>query len=196
MSKITDLIDGYADMSAEERLAALEALDQPQADDTETRKWKTQYDKTAHDLAEMKKQNKSLQERIDASLSDEEKAKKARDEELESIIAERDRLVREARVSKRTASLIALGYSQDAAEGSANAMADISDDDFNTVIGNAGTHREGLEKTIRAGIVASNPKPDGKGSGTKTITKAEIMAIKDPAKRHQMIAENMDLFTK
>lgn len=196
MALITDLIEGYAEMSAEEKLAALEATEMPQADDTEVKKWKAQYDKTAHDLAESKKQNKSLQAQIDANLSEDERLQKERAKELEDIIAERDALIREARISKRTASLIALGYTQEQAESSATAMVNLSDDEFTVVTGNAGTQREGLEKTIRAGIVKSNPTPDGKGSATKTVTKADIMAIKDGEQRRKMIAEHMDLFTK
>lgn len=189
--KITELIEGYADMTAEERLAALEAYE---PDTSETDKWKKQYDKTAHDLAEIKKTNRALQEQLDSKLTDDERARKEQEDKLADIIAERDNLKREMVVSKRTAELIGLGYTKELAESSATALCGLSDEDFSTVVGNAGTFKTGFEQAVRAGIVKNSPVPTDKGSATKTMTKEEIMAIKDTTKRQKAIAENIELF--
>lgn len=188
MAKITDLIEGYADMSAEEKLMAIEAMEQPE--DTGT-KWKAQYDKTAHDLAEVKKANKSLQEQMKSKLSEDELAQAQRQEEINAIIAERDALKRESAISKTVAQYIGLGYSEELATSTANAL---YDNDIATVIANANSFKEGLEQQIRANVVKSNPVPTDRGTATKTMTKQEIMAIKDHATRQKAIADHIELF--
>lgn len=170
MPLITELIEGYADMTAEEKLSALEKLEQP--GDTETRKWKTQYDKTAHDLAEQKKAYKALQEQLNSKLGADELAEKQRQEQLDAIIAERDALKRESAISKTTAQYIGLGYSQELAESTANAL---YDNDIDTVLKNASAFKTDLEQKIKAESVRHNPVPKGKGSGASGgITKEEF----------------------
>ena len=193
MAFIFEGIENYDTMTAEEKLSALEKMEVKEPNDTESKKWKTQYDRTAHELAENKKALKNLQEQLNSRLSEDELAKA----EAERLSAERDReleaLKREVAVSKTTAQYIALGYSQELAESTANAL---YDNDFETVTANAGAYRDALEQTLRASIVKSNPTPDSKGgNGTKgKMTKAEIMAIKDTAKRQKAIADNPEVF--
>lgn len=190
MAKITDMIEGYVDMTAEEKLAALEALDQPD-DSEEVKKWKNAFDKASHEAAEHKKANKALQDKINSQLSEEELAKAQREQELADIIAERDALKRESAINATKAQYIGLGYSEELAESTANAL---YDNDLETVLKNQKTFNENFEQTVRTQIVKSNPTPDGKGAGNKAMTKADIMAIKDPSKRQKAIAEHMDLF--
>lgn len=193
MALITELIDGYADMTAEQKLEALEAMEQPRIDDAEVKKWKTQYDKTAHDLADIKKANKALQEQISARMTEDERAKAEEAQKYADIIKENEALKRESAINRTVAQYVGLGYSQELAESTANAL---YDNDIDTVVANTNAFKESFEQTIRAGVVKSNPVPDGRGSGTKTMTKADIMAIKDGEQRRKMIAEHMDLFTK
>lgn len=49
-----------------------------------------------------------------------------------------------------------------------------------------------IDKTSEHGAPTATP-PSGNGKG-KTMTKDEIMAIRDPVQRQAMIAENLDLF--
>lgn len=49
-----------------------------------------------------------------------------------------------------------------------------------------------VEKAVKEKIAGNPPKTGGKAS----MTKAEIMAIKDDAERHAKIRENLELFTK
>lgn len=49
-----------------------------------------------------------------------------------------------------------------------------------------------IDKGIKEAVSGNTPK---KG-GSSALTKEEIMAIKDPNKRHKAIEENMDLFIK
>ena len=50
-----------------------------------------------------------------------------------------------------------------------------------------------IDTTEQKGVQTANP-PTGKGKG-KTMSKDEIMAIRDPVQRQNAIAENLDLFT-
>lgn len=50
-----------------------------------------------------------------------------------------------------------------------------------------------IDTTEQKGVQTVNP-PAGKGKG-KTMTKDEIMAIRDPIQRQNAIAENLDLFS-
>lgn len=194
MAKIYEGIEGYADMTAEQKLEALEALESAKTDDTEVQKWKAQFDKASHEASEQKKLAKRLQEQINSKLTDDELAEAKRKQELDDIIAERDALKKEAIVSKRTSAYIALGYSQELAESSASATISMSDEEFNTMIGNSNTFKSGYEQTLRTAIVKGNPVPDVKGGTPPKMTKKEIMAVKDAKKRQELIAENLELF--
>lgn len=185
------MIEGYAEMTAEQQLEALQALELPEHDTSEVDKWKKQFDQTSHDLAKMKKANKELQDQLNSKLSDDERAKAERDKALEEITAERDALMRESAINKATAQYIALGYSEELAASTANAL---YDGDLETVLQNTNAFKEGIEQSIRKTIIGSNSAPDGKGGIAKPMTKAEIMAITDTAKRQQAIAEHPDLF--
>lgn len=186
MGKIYEGIEGYAEMTAEQKLQILEAMD-----DTEVKKWKAQFDKASHEAAESKKLAKSLQEQLNSKLSADEQAEAEREQAMKDIIAERDSLKRESAVSKLTSRYIALGYSEELATATANASLD---GDMDTVIANQMEFNKGLEQSLRTKIVQSNPIPDVKGSTPPKMTKAEIMAIKDRDKRQKAIADNIELF--
>lgn len=51
---------------------------------------------------------------------------------------------------------------------------------------------DAVESAVKSRIAGTPPKTGGKAS----MTKAEIMAIKDDAERHAKIKENLELFTK
>lgn len=172
MALITELIEGYAEMTAEQKLEALEALEQPE--DTDGKKWKAQYDRTAHDLAEQKKANKTLQEQLSSKMTEDELAKAESERLLAEREAEFNALKREVEVGKLTNKYLALGYPQELAESTANAL---YDNDFETVADNTGKFKESFEQSVRAGIVKGNPTPNSKGAGTKTLTKAKTRQI-------------------
>lgn len=174
MAKIFEGIDGYAEMTAEQKLEALESLETPTLDDSEIKKWKAQFDKASHENAEYKKANKALQEQINSKLSADEIAEAQRQKELEDIIAERDALKREATVNKRVGAYLGLGYSEEMAMSSAKTTINMTDDEFATMIDNSKAFKTGYEQSLRKEIVGGNPKPDGKGSTPKTITKEDF----------------------
>ena len=117
--KITEKITGYADMSAEEKLKALEELEfnEPKHDSGETDKLKAALSKANSEAAEWRRQlreKQTEQERAEAERAEREKAV---EEELRG-------LRRDKTVSGYVAQCLALGYDKDLALRAAEAMAD------------------------------------------------------------------------
>ena len=115
----TSKIEGYADMSAEEKLAALEAfeIEAPKDNGDEVTKLKNALSKANSDAAEWKRQfreKQTEQERAEAERAEREKAV---EEELRG-------LRRDKTVSGYVAQCLALGYDKDLALRAAEAMAD------------------------------------------------------------------------
>ena len=92
-------IEGYAEMSAEEKLKALEEFDMPDPDYSGYVK-KDLYDKTASELAAKKKELKD-------KLSDDEREKLERDQKTQELQESYDKLLRESNISKATAKFLA-----------------------------------------------------------------------------------------
>lgn len=183
MAKIdTTAIEGYADMTPEQKLAALEAFEVADPDYTGYVK-KDVFDKTASDLAKLKKEQM-------AKLSEDERAKQEREDELQQLRDMNAKLLKDMNLSKYKAQYLAMGYDDALATETAQAWVD---GDSDKVIANHSAFAASLEKKIKAGMLGDMKTPPA-GSGTKTITQDDIMAIKDDAERQRMIAEHLDLF--
>ena len=101
MAKIdVSKIEGYAEMSAEDKLKALEAFDFPDPDYSGYVDKKL-FDKTASELAEKKKELRD-------KLSEDEAAKLKEKEERDELEEKYNKLLRESAVSKNKAKLVAL----------------------------------------------------------------------------------------
>lgn len=178
----TSAIEGYADMTPEQKLAALEGYEIADPDYSGYVS-KATFDKTASDLAKLKKE--AL-----AKLTEDERAKQERDEELQRLKERNAELERTNTITKYKAQYLGMGYDEALAEETAKAWAD---GDYDKVVANTAAHITAHDKQLKAGMLGDMKTPPA-GSGTKTLTADEIMAIKDDAKRQQMIAEHLDLF--
>lgn len=176
MAKIdVSKIEGYAEMSAEDKLKALEAYDVPEPD-LSGYVDKKLYDKTASELADKKKE---LREK----LTDDEAAKQKEQEERDEMQRELDALRRESTVSKNKAKLVALGYDEALADDTAEAMADGK---LDKVFANQKKHLEAFEKKVRAEALKNTPKPTPDGDGnTMTLKKLREMSPADRLKYSQ-----------
>ena len=162
----TSAIPGYADMTAEEKLAALESFEfQPEPDDdaaAKEKRWKDLISKANGEAAEYKKQ---LREHLNAEekekLEREEAAKKAAEEQAEKD-RRYDELLKETTITKLTAKYIALGWSQELAAATAQAQ---YDGDTDKVFANMKTFADAREKEIIAEAAKHGPKPGGNASG-------------------------------
>ena len=147
--KAIDKIPGYADMSAEEKLKALEELefDEPKHDSGETDKLKAALSKANSEAAEWKRQfreKQTEQERAEAERAEREKAV---EEELRG-------LRRDKTVSGYVAQCLALGYDKDLAQRAAEAMAD---NDAAAIMECQQTFLEAKQKELEAAALNKQP---------------------------------------
>lgn len=170
-------IEGYAEMSAEDKLKALEGFDIPDPDYSGYVK-KDVFDKTASELAGVKKQLKD-------KMTDDEAAKQKEQEEREELQSKYDKLLRESEISKHKAKLLALGYDEKLADETAEAMAD---GDMEKVFANQKKHLDSVEKRVRADALKDTPKPTPDGD-SKTMTLEKFRKL-SPAERAAFFEEH------
>lgn len=179
----TGKIEGYENMTLEQKLAALEGyeVDEP---DYSGYVSKETFDKTASELANSKKQ---LRERMSA----EELKAKEDAEKWDELIKERDSLLREKTVAGYKAKYLALGYEESLAGETAEAMANGETD---KVFANHNKHLAAVEKRIRADVLKSTPKPEG-GNGSDTMTKEKFSKM-PIAEQHKYSVEHPEEYKK
>ena len=172
-------IEGYADMTAEEKLKALESYDVPDPDYSGYVS-KEQFDKTASELAAKKKE-------LTEKLSEDERQKQEEQEQREELQKKYDTLLRESTVSKNKAKLLGLGYEEKLADETAEAMAD---GNLDKVFANQKKHLDAVEKRVRAEVLKETPKPTGDGD-SKTMTLKQLREM-SPAERLKFSQEHPD----
>jgi hypothetical protein len=175
----TSKIEGYADMSAEEKLKALEGMDLPDPDLSGYVK-KDVFDKTASELAQKKKE-------LASKLTDDEAAKQKEADERAELEKKYNELLHESTVSKNKAKLLGLGYEDKLAEETAEAMAN---GDLEKVFANQKKHLDSFEKKVRAEALKDTPKPTGDGD-TKTMTLENLRKL-SPMERMKYSQEHPD----
>lgn len=150
MAKIdVSKIDGYEAMSAEEKLAALEAYEfdaMPPASDGEA-KLKEALSRANSQAAEYKRQLREKQTEAEREAAERAERDKERDEELTALRKERT-------VSKLEAQYLAAGYSPELASASAKAQAD---GDTATVIANQMKFIEETKAKLEAAALGKQP---------------------------------------
>lgn len=160
MAKIdTSLIEGYADMTPEQKLAALEAFEY-EDNAAELEKQKNALSKANSEAAEWKRKHNAL-------LSEEEKKKQEDAEKLTQMEQELADLRKAKTVSEYKAKFVAQGYDEALAEETAQAYAD---GDNAKVFANQSKFLEEYAKKVKADALKKTPKPTpGAGSGGGAI---------------------------
>ena len=179
----TDKIQGYADMTPDEKIKALESYEVADADYSGYVK-KEVFDKTASELAESKKQ---LREKMSA---DEIKAREDA-EKQEKLQNDYDALLRKVALSENKAKLIGLGYDEKLATETAEAMID---GNIDKVMANQKKHLDAVEKKIREDVLHNTPKPEG-GNSSSTMTKEKLRAM-SANERYAYSVEHPDEYKK
>jgi hypothetical protein len=178
MAKIdVSQIEGYENMSAEDKLKALEGFDIPDPDYSGYVK-KELFDKTSSELAEKKKQLK------DKMTEDEQKAQKEK-EDREELQSKYEKLLRESEIGKHKTKLLTLGYDEALADETAVAMVD---GDMEKVFANQKKHLDSVEKRVRADALKDTPKPTPDGD-SKTMTLEKFRKL-SPEERATFYATN------
>ena len=183
---IRDLIgDAYKEgMSVEEIENALKGIDLPTDNSAEIDRLKAALSKSNTEAADYKKQ---LREKMSA----EELKAKEDAEKIEELIKERDALLKEKTISGHKAKYLALGYDENLANETAEALAN---GDIDKVFANQKKHTEAVEKKIRADVLKETPKPEG-GNGSETITK-EIFSKMSIAEQYKYSVEHPEEYNK
>ena len=172
-------IEGYEGMTPEEKIKALEAyeIEDVQPDYSGYVK-KDVFDKTASELASVKKQLKE-------KMTDDEAAKQKEQEEREELQSKYEKLLHDSEVSKNKAKLLALGYEEKLADDTAEAMVT---GDLEKVMANQKKHLEAVEKKVRAEALKDTPKPTGDGD-SKTMTLEKLRGM-TPSERYTYSQEH------
>ncbi len=144
----TTKIEEFDKMTPEQKLAALEAYEIAEPDLTGHVK-KEVFDKTASELASLKKQ---LREKLTAD----EQKERDEAEKREKLQTDYDALLKRVTVSDNKAKLLALGYEDALAGETAEAMAN---GELDKVFAGQKKHLDFLEKKIRADVLKDTPKP-------------------------------------
>ena len=172
-------IEGYEGMTPEEKIKALEAyeIEDVQPDYSGYVK-KDVFDKTASELAGVKKQLKE-------KMTDDEAAKQKEQEEREELQSKYEKLLHDSEVSKNKAKLLALGYEEKLADDTAEAMVT---GDLEKVMANQKKHLGAVEKKVRAEALKDTPKPTGDGD-SKTMTLEKLRGM-TPSERYTYSQEH------
>lgn len=158
MAKIdTSKIPGYAEMSAEDKLKALEAFEY---DDNaaEMERLRGAVSKANSEAASWKKKHNEL-------LTEDERKKQEDADALADMKKELDELRKDKTISEFKAKLIAQGYDEALASDTAQAMAD---GDTDKVFANQGKFLEDYAKKVKADAMKKTPKPPA-GDGSSDI---------------------------
>lgn len=164
MAKIdVSKIEGFSEMTAEQKLAALEAYEIPAPDYSGYVK-KDVYDKATSDLAEWKRKHNAL-------LSEEDKKKQENEEELTTLRKRVEEMEKEKLISGHKARFLALGYDETLADETAKAMANGETD---KVFANQKKFLETHDKAYKAqlmGQTSTPPAGSSAGSGATDYVK-------------------------
>ena len=159
MAKIdTSTIQGYAEMTPEQKLAALEAYNVPEQDHTGWVK-KEVLDKAASDAAEWKRKYRE-------TASDAEKQKQEGDEELNTIKSKLAEFERKDKISSAKDKYVKSGFDPDLAQSTAEAFVDGKMD---VVLENLNKHTEALKEKLKDDAMKKTPAPPAGGSSSGTI---------------------------
>lgn len=158
MAKIdTSKIEGYAEMTHEQKLAALEGFEY-EDNSAELEKQKNALSKANSEAAEWKRKHNAL-------LSEEEKKKQEDADKLAQMEQELADLRKGKTVADYKAKFVSQGYDEALAEDTAKALAD---GDSAKVFANQSKFLEEYAKKVKADAIKKTPKPGaGSGSGTE-----------------------------
>ena len=167
----TSKIEGYADMTAEERLAALEGFE---FDDQsgEIQKLKDAVSKANSEAASYKKK---LREKMDG-----DEAKAAQEaEEREAMQRELDTLRKEKAISSYQAKFLGLGYDAESAAAAAKAL---QEGDFDSVFASQEKFIEATKKEAVSGSLKKQPGlTGGNPVGKENIQDSTVDAFRKAA---------------
>lgn len=150
----TSTIEGYADMTPEQKVAALETAEY---DDNaaEVQRLKNANDKLSKESAEWKRKHNAL-------LSEDEQKKQTEAENRRALEEKVTALEREKNLNAHKAKFVGLGYDEALATETAQAMID---GDTDKVFANQQKFLAAHDKALKEGTMSGTPRPGAGGAG-------------------------------
>lgn len=145
-------IAGYADMTAEQKIAALEAFEMEPGEGYVA---KSVLDKAAKDASDWKK-------KYNEKLTEQERQENEKAEALTKLQQERDELAKEVAVGRYKAAFISQGYTEELATATAEAM---HAGDMQKVLDNQKLFLVEYDKKAKADAMKGMKPPTGGGEG-------------------------------
>lgn len=172
----TSSIEGFQEMTAEQQVKALLALDVPEKVDLTGYIQKKKFDETASELAAAKKQLKERMTTEEAQKADADKA-------MQDLQSKYNELVKSSTIANHTARYLALpGYDEKLARETAEAL---FEGDMEKVFQNQQKANEAHEKEIKAGMMKQEGTLPGGGAGDPPEDPAVALAKKMGKERAQ-----------
>lgn len=159
MAKIdVSSIDGYENMTAEEKIKTLEAFEYND-NSTELEKYKSAASKANSEAASWKKKHNEL-------LSEDERKKQEQADSIAQMQKELDELREGKKVSEYKAKFIAQGYDETLAEETAKAMAEGNSEQ---VFANNQKFLDDYAKRVKADALKKTPRPAPGQGGNESV---------------------------
>ncbi|MBQ6264905.1 MAG: hypothetical protein IJK60_05590 [Clostridia bacterium] len=171
MAKIFEGIKGYAEMTAEEKLAALEGLEKSEAPDfeKEIERYKQAASKANSEAADYKR-------KLAEKMTEDERKEAEREEELTKLKEEVAESRRRETVAQHKARYSALGFNDDLASTAAEAMANGQPEEmFNAFKTFLDSHDKNYRDQLMRG--GSEPPAGNNKEPDKTFTREQIESM-------------------
>lgn len=190
----TESIEGFDTMTADEKVAALLAFqyddgtDKIKAAEENAAKMKAAFDKASSEAAGYKKQ-------LNATKSEEERAKIETDETIKAMQEELATLRQEKQISTAKAAFLGGGFDDANATDAANAFIT---GDIEKMSAALKKFRESIEVSTKSKLMGSNPKPES-GAKTDDDGKDDSIAVqlgKERAERAKKAQSILDQYTR
>lgn len=180
MSIDTTKIEGYAEMSPEDKIKALEGYD-PSKDGFVQ---KSTFDKTASELSDTKKKYRAL-------LDDDERKKQESEDSIKSMQEELDKLRKEKALSENKTKLLGIGYSEELATQAAVA---VQDGDLSAFFESVKSFVDEREKAWKADALKATSTPPNGSIGSVDYDKqiADAQAMGDMATAAALIRKKQE----
>lgn len=180
MAKIdVSTIEGYENMSAEDKLNAVLGLDVP--DSSELEKLKSQISNKNSEISEWKKKHNAL-------LDEDQRRQLEIEDTINELKKRNEVLERSQSVSDYKAGLLEAGF---APEEASNAAEKLADGNIKGFFENLMNFRGSMEKTIKANLIRQNPKPGDVG-GTELIMTKEKYNTLTMREKMQFMSDHPD----
>jgi len=177
----TDKIEGYENMTTEQKLEALQNYNF-EDHSAELQRLQNAVTKANGEAAEWKRKHSAL-------LTEEERAKQEREDEQKRVLERNAALEKELTTLKHKEQFVALGYSAELAQATAIAMAE---GDLTTVFKNQKAFLEEHDKKLKSTLLDGTPVPPA-GTGMTEMTKEKLYSM-SVAERADWVQKNPEAY--